>query len=196
VTRGSRACSGTQNHENLHLPAARVVTVASLAHARGDIDFGNLDGSRGYSMGRAYSQSKLANLLFAYELQRRLSAAGARLISLAAHPGWAATEMEVRPPGERRPPLEAVLHVLTMVLAATPAQGRAADPVAATSPQVRGGDYVGPSARSGLRGPPAPARSSDRSHDQELARRLWQVSEEMTGVRFSFPAVATRSSPP
>ena len=174
--------------------AARVVTVASLAHARGDIDFGNLDAAKGFAMGRAYSQSKLANLLFAYELHRRLSAAGAGLLSVAAHPGWAATEMEIRPPGERRRPVEAVLHVLTMLLAAPPAQGARPALYAATSPQVRSGDYIGP--RSGLRGPPAPVRSSDRSHDPDLARHLWQVSEEMTGVHFSFPAVAARSSPP
>ncbi len=75
--------------------------------------------------------------------------------------------------------------------------GAAALPIlfAATSPQVRGGAYIGPGARSGLRGPPARVRSSDRSHDPELARRLWQVSEEMTGVHFSFPAAYTRSSP-
>jgi protochlorophyllide reductase len=77
--------------------AARVVTVASLAHGRGRIDFGNLDASRGYANFRAYSQSKLANLLFAYELHRRLSAAGAGLLSVAAHPGWAATDMNIRP---------------------------------------------------------------------------------------------------
>jgi len=177
-------------------PAARVVTVASLAHARGHIDFANLDGSKGYAEFQAYAQSKLANLLFAYELHRRLTAAGAGLLSVAAHPGWAATEMENRPPGERRRPLEEALHVLTMRLAATPARG--AQPVlyAATSPQVRGGDYIGPGARSGLRGPPARVRSSDQSHDPELAHRLWQVSEDMTGVRFSFPAASTTPSSP
>ncbi|HYB14341.1 MAG TPA: oxidoreductase [Streptosporangiaceae bacterium] len=175
-------------------PAARVVTVASLAHTRGHIDFGNLDGSNGYAMGRAYAQSKLANLLFAYELHRRLDAAGAGLLSVAAHPGWAATEMEIRPPGEGRRPLEAVAHVLTMHLAASPAQGAQPSLYAATAPQVRGGDYIGP--RSGLRGPPAPVRSSDRSHDPELARRLWQVSEDMTGVHFSFPAAGTRLTLP
>ena len=171
-------------------PTARVVTVASLAHARGHIDFGNLDAAHGYAMGRAYAQSKLANLLFAYELHRRMSAAGAGVLSVAAHPGWAATEMEVRPPGEHRRPLEQVAHVLTMHLAATPAQGAQPILYAATSPAVRGGDYIGP--RSGLRGPPAPVRSSDRSHDPDLARRLWQVSEDMTGVHFNFPAAATR----
>lgn len=170
------------------LSGARVVTVASLAHARGHIDFGNLDGATGYAEFRAYAQSKLANLLFAYELQRRLSAAGAGLLSVAAHPGWAATEMENRPPGERPRLLDDLGHMLTRHLAATPAQG--AQPVlfAATSPQVRGGDYIGPGGRSGLRGSPARARSSDQGHDPELARRLWQVSEEMTGVRFSFLA--------
>jgi NAD(P)-dependent dehydrogenase (short-subunit alcohol dehydrogenase family) len=134
--------------------AARVVTVASLAHARGHVDFGNLDASKGYAMSRAYAQSKLANLLFAYELHRRLSAAGAGLLSVAAHPGWAATEMEIRPPGQRRRPLEQVAHMLTMRLAATPAQGARPILYAATSPQVRDGDYIGPGARSGLRGPP------------------------------------------
>jgi NAD(P)-dependent dehydrogenase (short-subunit alcohol dehydrogenase family) len=177
-------------------PAARVVTVASLAHARGHIDFANLDAAQGYAMGRAYAQSKLANLLFAYELQRRLSAAGAGLVSVAAHPGWAATEMEIRPPGERQRLSDELGHRLTRHLAATPAQGAQPILFAATSPQVRGGDYIGPGGRSGLRGPPAAVRSSDQSHDPELARRLWQVSEDMTGVHFSFPTAATSSPLP
>jgi NAD(P)-dependent dehydrogenase (short-subunit alcohol dehydrogenase family) len=93
--------------------AARVVNVASLDHARGHIDFGNLDASQGYSMARVYARSKLANLLFAYEQQRRLSAARAGLLSVAAHPGWAATEMEIRPPGERQRLLDDLGHMLT-----------------------------------------------------------------------------------
>jgi NAD(P)-dependent dehydrogenase (short-subunit alcohol dehydrogenase family) len=181
----------------LTVPAgARVVTVASLAHARGHIDFGNLDGSKGYAEFRAYAQSKLANLLFAYELHRRLRAAGAGLLSVAAHPGWAATDMNIRQPGEGPRLLNELVNMFTRRLASTAAQGARPILYAATSPQVHGGDYIGPGARSGLRGPPAPARSSARSHDPELARRLWQVSEDMTGVRFAFPAVATRSSPP
>jgi NAD(P)-dependent dehydrogenase (short-subunit alcohol dehydrogenase family) len=91
-------------------PAARVVTVASLAHARGHIYFGNLDASKGYANFRAYAQSKLANLLFAYELQRRLSAAGAGLLSVAAHPGWAATDMNIRPPQQRPRPLASAIQ--------------------------------------------------------------------------------------
>jgi NAD(P)-dependent dehydrogenase (short-subunit alcohol dehydrogenase family) len=99
-------------------PAARVVTVASLAHAPGHIDFGNLDASKGYAELRAYAQSKLANLLFAYELHRRLSATGAGLLSVAAHPGWAATDMNIRPPQERRRPVDQLWRALTKRLAA------------------------------------------------------------------------------
>jgi NAD(P)-dependent dehydrogenase (short-subunit alcohol dehydrogenase family) len=170
-------------------PKARVVTVTSMAHARGHIDFENLDGSKGYANFRAYSQSKLSNLMFAYELQRRLSVAGAGLLSVAAHPGWAATEMNVRPLGERPRLRDQLLQMLTMRLAASPAQGARPILFAATSPVVPGGDYIGP--RSGLRGPPAQVRSSDRSHDPVLARRLWLLSEEMTGVHFSFPVAVS-----
>jgi len=177
-------------------PPARVVTVASLAHGRGHIDFDNLDASKGYANFQTYSQSKLANVLFAYELHRRLSAAGAGPLSVAAHPGWAATDMNIRPLEERRRLRDELAPKLTRRLAATPAQGAQPILYAATSPQVRGGDYIGPGGRSGLRGPPARVRSSDRSHDLELARRLWQVSEEITGVHFSFPAAGTRSTLP
>lgn len=134
--------------------AERVVTVASLAHGRGRIDFGNLDASRGYANFRAYSQSKLANLLLAYELHRRLSAAGAGLLSVAAHPGWAATDMNIRPLEERRRLRDELALRLTRRLAATPAQGAHPILYAATSPRVRGGDYIGPAGRSGLWGPP------------------------------------------
>jgi len=189
---GHFALSGLLLPMMIEAPKARVVTVASLAHARGVIDFDNLDGSKGYANFRAYSQSKLANLLFAYELQRRLSEPGVGLLSVAAHPGWAATEMNVRPLGERPSLRDQVLHMLPMRLAAPPAQ--AARPIlfAATSPVVKGGDYIGP--RCGLRGPPTQVRSSERSHDAELAYRLWQVSEEMTGVSFDLRVEAHKSS--
>lgn len=97
----------------LATPKARVVTVASLAHARGQIDAGNLDAAKSYSNARAYAQSKLANLLFAYELQRRLSEAGAGLLSVAAHAGWAATNTNIRPLGERSHRLDRLVNVLT-----------------------------------------------------------------------------------
>jgi NAD(P)-dependent dehydrogenase (short-subunit alcohol dehydrogenase family) len=139
-------------------PTARVVTAASLAHARGHIDFGNLDASQGYPLARVYAQSKLANLLPAYELQRRLSAARAGLLCVAAHPGWAATETEIRPPGERQRLLDDLGHMLTRHLAATPAQGARPILFAATSPQVRGGDYIGPAGRSGWQARPGPVR--------------------------------------
>jgi NAD(P)-dependent dehydrogenase (short-subunit alcohol dehydrogenase family) len=171
-------------------PKARVVTVTSLAHAMGHIDFDNLDGSKGYREARAYSQSKLANVLFAYELQRRLSAAGAAMLSVACHPGWAATNMGVE---DHQRPLDRLLRLLTTRLAPTAARGARPVIFAATSPDVRGGDYVGPGGPFGVSGGPARVRSSDRSYDEDLAHKLWEVSEEMTGVRYAF--VAARTGP-
>jgi len=172
-------------------PTARVITVASMAHATGRIDFDNLDGSKGYREFRAYAQSKLANVLFAYELQRRLSAAGAATLSIACHPGWAATNMGVE---DHRRPQDRLLHWVTTRIAPTAAQGARPVLFAATSPEAGGGDYVGPGGSFGVSGSPASVRSSDLSHDQELARRLWEVSEEMTGVRYSFVAAGMGSA--
>jgi NAD(P)-dependent dehydrogenase (short-subunit alcohol dehydrogenase family) len=117
--------------------------------------------------------------LFAYELQRRLSAAGSAVISVACHPGWAATNMGVA--DHRRPP-DRLVRSLTTRFAPTAAQGARSVAFAAISSDVRGGDYVGPSGPFGMSGSPVRARSSDRSHDRELARKLWGVSEELTGV--------------
>jgi NAD(P)-dependent dehydrogenase (short-subunit alcohol dehydrogenase family) len=169
-------------------PKARIVTVTSLAHGMGHIEFANLDASQDYSDARAYAQSKLANVLFAYELQRRLAAAGADVCSVACHPGWAVTHMTLGSPDEHQRPLDAVMHLLVRRFAPTPAKGARPALYAATSPDVRGGDYIGPSGRFGVWGNPARVRSSRRSHDEELARHLWQVSERMTGVHYTFAA--------
>jgi NAD(P)-dependent dehydrogenase (short-subunit alcohol dehydrogenase family) len=171
--------------------AARVITVTSMAHRRGRIDFANLDGSRGYSAARAYAQSKLANVLFAYELQRRLSQTGAGQLSVACHPGWAATSMTLGTAGQHPRPQDRLFHLLARRLAASPAHG--AQPVlfAATAPGVRGADFIGPAGRFGVRGDPGPVRSGDRTRDEGLARRLWQVSEQMTGVRYAFTGSAS-----
>jgi NAD(P)-dependent dehydrogenase (short-subunit alcohol dehydrogenase family) len=168
-------------------PKARVITVTSMAHRRGRIEFGNLDGSKGYSPARAYAQSKLANVLFAYELQRRLSKAGAGQLSVACHPGWAATAMTLGPAGEHPRLRDRLLHLLARRLAPSAAHG--AQPVlfAATAPGVRGGDFIGPGGRFGVWGAPERVRPGDRARDQDLARRLWQVSEQMTGVRYTLP---------
>ena len=153
------------------------------------IDFDNLDGSKGYRETRAYSQSKLANVVFAYELQRRLSATGEAMRSVACHPGWAATNMG---DDDHQRPRDRLLRLLTLRLAPTASQGARPVIFAATSPEVRGGDYVGPSGPFGVSGSPASVRSSNRSYDEDLARRLWDVSEEMTGVHYTFVAGRTR----
>lgn len=167
-------------------PAARVITVSSLAHSRSRIEFDNLDASKGYGSASAYGQSKLANVLFAYELQRRFSHAGAAAISVACHPGWAVTNMTVGTPKGDQRSVDRLFHLLAKRFAPSATQGAAPILFASTSPDVRGGDYIGPGGPFGVWGSPARVRSSDLSHDQELAQHLWQVSESMTGVRYSF----------
>jgi NAD(P)-dependent dehydrogenase (short-subunit alcohol dehydrogenase family) len=175
----------------LAAPGARVVTVSSGAHTFGRIAFDNLDSSRGYRRWAAYSQSKLANLLFAYELQRRLEAVGAQAVSVACHPGWTATNLQAagfRMQGSR---LGVWLAEVANRLAQSAAMGGRSLVYAATAAEVRGGDYIAPTgfvARSApfiARGAPGVARSSARSHDPALARRLWQISEKLTGVRYA-----------
>ena len=178
----------------LAAPGARVVTVSSGAHSRGRIDFDNLDGAHGYRRWAAYSQSKLANLLFAYELQRRFDAAGTQAISVACHPGWAATNLQpagFRMQGSR---LGVWLAQLANRLAQSAAMGALPILYAATAPEVRGGDYIGPTG-FGARGFPGLVPSSARSHDPALARRLWQVSEELTGVRYAALAQPADTAP-
>jgi NAD(P)-dependent dehydrogenase (short-subunit alcohol dehydrogenase family) len=169
----------------LAAPGARVVTVSSSAHAPGKIDFTNLDGARSYSAWATYSQSKLANLLFAYELQRRLEAAGASAISVACHPGWAATNLQAAGPRMRGSRLGVRLSELAnRLFAQSAAEGALPTLYAATAPDVKGGDYIGPVELFGSRGAPGKARSSARSHDGATAARLWQVSRQLTGVGY------------
>jgi NAD(P)-dependent dehydrogenase (short-subunit alcohol dehydrogenase family) len=169
-------------------PGGRVVTVTSLAHASGRIDFDNLDGSNGYSPSAAYSQSKLANVLFAYEFERRFSAAGAGQLSVACHPGWAATNMTVGSAEQNRRPQERLLRALARRLAPSAAQGARPIVFAATSTDVRGGDFIGPGGPFSVWGSPARVRSSALTYNQDLARRLWEVSESLTGVHYTFVA--------
>jgi NAD(P)-dependent dehydrogenase (short-subunit alcohol dehydrogenase family) len=160
---------------------ARVVTVSSRGHVFGRIDLDSLpDGGPGsYSAPRAYARSKLANLMFTYELQRRLRTT--HLISVAAHPGGAATDLGRRL-GDRR--LYRAIRPVLEWLSQSAAQ--AALPIlrAATDPGVAGGEFYGPSGRLGMRGHPVRTESSRSSHDEEIARRLWQLSEDLTGIRF------------
>lgn len=171
----------------LAAPGARVVTVSSEAHKLGKIDFANLDGSRNYQRWTAYGQAKLANLLFAYELQRRLAAAGAGPISLACHPGFADTELQAAGPRMDGMPFGAELaKAFNKIFAQSAEMGALPTLYAATAPDAYGGDYIGPDSFGGWRGYPTRGRSNALSYDAEVARRLWEVSEELTGVRYIF----------
>jgi NAD(P)-dependent dehydrogenase (short-subunit alcohol dehydrogenase family) len=174
---GPFALTGLLLEQMLPVPGSRVVTVSSLAHRiRARINFGDLQSERSYRRVAAYSQSKLANLMFTYELQRRLSGAGTT-IAVAAHPGLAATELT------RNTPATAAL-LYARLLSQTPAMGALPTLRAATDPGVLGGQYYGPGGLLGTRGYPKPAQSSRQSHDTALQHRLWTVSEQLTGITF------------
>lgn len=157
-------------------PGGRVVTVSSLAHRMGRIDFDDLQWTQRYKRMAAYNQSKLANLLFSQELGRRLAAAGADTVSAAAHPGYTATNLQ---------------NTVTTFKIANPVAGQSAPRgalptlYAAVAPDVKSGDYYGPGGLMELRGRPKPAKIARLAKDESLAERLWEVSEELTGVRFA-----------
>jgi NAD(P)-dependent dehydrogenase (short-subunit alcohol dehydrogenase family) len=158
-------------------PRARVVTVSSLAHFAGRIAFDDLQSERRYNPTLAYGQSKLANLLFTRELQRRLEAAGVDALAAAAHPGSTRTDLQRH---------SGMMEAIVRVFSQSAPEGALPTLYAATAPDVRGGEYFGPSGFMECFGPPKRARSTARSRDPELARRLWDVSEQLTGVRYAF----------
>ena len=164
---------------------SRVVTVSSTAHKIGAIDFDDLFGEKKYRSWGAYGQSKLANLLFAYELQRRLDAAGASTISVAAHPGYSATNLQAVGPQQSGNKVMGLLMDLgNVVFGQSADDGALPQLYAATAPDVSGGEFYGPSRLMETRGAPKRVDSTSRSKDVEVAARLWAVSEELTGVRF------------
>lgn len=177
---GPFALTGLLLERLLATPGSRVVTMSSGVHRMGRIHFDDLHFDGGYRAWAAYGQSKLANLLFAYELQRRLEAAGAATVSVAAHPGWARTELQ-RHAGWIR-----WLKALGLeALLSQDALGGALPLLrAATDPAAKGGEYFGPSGFQELKGAPARVESSPLSHDRDLQRRLWALSEQATGVTF------------
>lgn len=171
-------------------PGSRVVTVSSLNHRLGAIRLDDLEGEHGYGPWRAYNQSKLANALFTLELDGRLRAAAAATLSVGAHPGFSRTELQYRGPRLGGGGISARVLGLGTRLAAQPA-ARGALPVlrAATDPGARGGDYYGPGWPDESRGFPRKVRYSKTAHDEQLADRLWQASEALTGVAFPGPVV-------
>ena len=182
---GHFALTGLLLERLLATPRARVVHVSSTAHRLGRIHFDDLQWERRYSRWSAYAQSKLANLLFTYEFQRRCDAAGYPLISVACHPGYASTGLQFAGPrmqGSRWN--ERVMSLGNRIFAQSAAMGTLPVLYAAVEPKVRGADYIGPRGFAEMYGYPGLVRSSRRSQDPAVARRLWEVSEDLTGGRF------------
>jgi NAD(P)-dependent dehydrogenase (short-subunit alcohol dehydrogenase family) len=172
---------------------SRVVTQSSGLHERGDVDFDDLHGQRAYDRWDAYAQSKLANVLFGYELDRRLEAAGVESVtSVVCHPGYAATNLQYRGPEARGSRVRmAAVKVANSLLAQSAEMGALPMLYAATADDVTGGDYVGPGGFMDMRGYPETQRSSDRSYDEATAARLWSVSTDLTGVEYALPEPTT-----
>src|SRR5262249_49383135 len=165
---------------------SRIVTVSSIAHRRGVVHFDDLQLERAYRPADAYDQSKLANLLFTNELHARLEAAGAATIALAAHPGNAQTDLWQTSSRLERMLISPRLSKLTFWLAQSAQLGALPTLRAAVDPSARGGDYYGPAGRFQYTGYPTRVESSARSRDAAAGRRLWDVSEQLTGVSYSF----------
>jgi hypothetical protein len=183
---GHFALTGLLLQRLLATPGARVVTQSSTFHRMGKIRFDDLHWERGYQKWLAYGQSKLANLLFAYELQRRLEAKNATLLSVACHPGYAATNLQLAGPQAAQSSLgERSWGILNRIFAQSAAMGALPMLHAATSDDVRGGDYVGPDQLLETWGHPKKVRSNGRSRDRAAAATLWEVSEKLTGVAYN-----------
>jgi NAD(P)-dependent dehydrogenase (short-subunit alcohol dehydrogenase family) len=178
---GAFALTGLLLENLLSVEGSRVVAVASVAHRiQASIHFDDLQWERSYNRVAAYGQSKLSNLLFTYELQRRLAARDEPTIAVAAHPGLANTELMRHIPGTALPGYRQLAALVTN----SPKMGALATLRAATDPGVRGAQYYGPDGIREMRGHPKLVESSKQSHNQDIQGRLWTVSEELTGVTY------------
>ncbi|WP_327681872.1 SDR family NAD(P)-dependent oxidoreductase [Kitasatospora sp. NBC_00458] len=166
-------------------PDPRVVTVSSVNHRKGSIRFDDLTGARGYSPMTFYDRSKFANAVHGHELHRRLTAAGSPVRSLLAHPGYAATGLQTGAPTGL---VRLLFGYVLRPLAQTAEDGALPQLYAATAPGVQGGAFIGPDGRGELRGSPTGVRIAPEAADPDTGRRLWDVSEELTGVRYGLPA--------
>jgi len=166
---------------------SRVVTQSSGVHERGDIDFTDLNWERSYDKWAAYGRSKLANLLFAYELQRQLDDHEADIVSVACHPGYAATDLQFRGPREAGSSVRmGLMKVANRLFGQSAERGALPMLYAATSDDVLGGEYIGPDGLLNMRGHPEFQESNAASRDEGDAEQLWTVSEELTGVSYDF----------
>jgi hypothetical protein len=182
---GHFALTGLLLERLLQTPGSRVVSVSSTANYIGKINFDDLVGEKAYSRYGAYGQSKLANVLFANELHRRLAAAGKDTISLSAHPGYANTNLQGTSTAHSGALLERLLYPITNnILAQSQAMGALPQLFAATSPEANGGDFIGPNFMN-TRGYPKKVRPNKDAYDADIARRLWEMSESLTGVHYA-----------
>lgn len=165
---------------------SRIITQSSGMHERGTIDFDDLHHEQSYDRWDAYGQSKLANVLFGYELHRRLTRSDVETVrSVVTHPGYADTKLQQRGPEQDGSRVRLWLMKLANTLFAQSARAGAWPMLyAATGSSLEGGEYVGPTGMLNMRGTPGVQESSDRSYDEAVAKRLWAVSEELTGVEF------------
>jgi NAD(P)-dependent dehydrogenase (short-subunit alcohol dehydrogenase family) len=178
---GHFAFTGLLLDQLLPVPGSRVVTVSSTGHRiQAAIHFDDLSWDRSYSRAAAYGQSKLANLMFTYELQRRLTSRGTT-VAVAAHPGVSNTDLVRNSP----PLLRALSSLVSPLLTQPPAMGALPTLRAATDPAVLGGQYYGPGGRAEARGYPEVVTSSPQSYDLAVQQRLWSVSEDLTGVELT-----------
>ena len=161
----------------LKTPGARIVNVSSMAHKYGKINFDDLNFESKYDKMASYGQSKIANLYFTHELQRRLELAGSATISVAAHPGYTATNLQQH---------SKFFNFLNPFIAQKPHMGALPTLRVAVDLEVKGGEYYGPGGFQEMRGYPVKVESNELSHNKSIAERLWKVSEELTGVEFNF----------
>ncbi|MCA0454360.1 MAG: SDR family oxidoreductase [Chloroflexi bacterium] len=169
----------------LNTAKARVVTISSLLAAPGHINFDDLNATQNYDQNKAYSQSKLANLLFAYELDRQFKARSADAISVAAHPGYTATNLQFG--GSRMTGSvwhERMMKVMNALLGQDVSMGALPTLYAAIEPSLKGGEYIGPRSLREMRGYPTIVKSNAESYDVKIAKQLWTVSEQLTSVRY------------
>jgi NAD(P)-dependent dehydrogenase (short-subunit alcohol dehydrogenase family) len=163
--------------------SSRIVNVSSMAHRYGTMDFDNLNAEKGYDKMPAYGQSKLANLLFTFELQRRLEAKKSSVKATAAHPGWTGTDLQRH---------SGLIRFFNFFFAQTPPMGALPTLRAATDPDAKGGDYFGPKGFYEMRGYPKKVGTTPAARNELDARRLWEISEKLTGV--SFESLKTNDS--
>jgi NAD(P)-dependent dehydrogenase (short-subunit alcohol dehydrogenase family) len=167
--------------------APRVVTLSSGAHRMGTIHFDDLQGERRYINWLWYGQSKLANLMFCFELQKRATAAGSPLLSLAAHPGYARTNLQFAGPHWYE---QWIMRITNPLLGQSAEMGALPQLYAATAPGLAGGSFIGPDGLFENRGHPHVVTGAGRAYDEDSWRRLWEVSEELTGVHYAFAAAS------